>query len=51
MSKAFDDPEKEASFQIFLEHVPSDVGITLMILKGHLLIEEEINEFYSKSKR
>lgn len=47
MREPFEDPDVEAGFQKFLDHFPVNVDITLMILKGHLLIEEEINALLS----
>jgi hypothetical protein len=35
---------KDKSFQRFDKHFPRTKDITLIVLKGHLLIEEEIND-------
>lgn len=34
-------------WQYFYDHLPDSDGLTLIVLKGHLLIEEEINETLS----
>jgi hypothetical protein len=39
--------DKENAFQRFLEHFPLNSDITLMLLKAHLLIEEEVNTLLS----
>ena len=44
MIKPFENEDQEEGFQKFLEHFPANADITLMVLKGHLLAEEEINE-------
>lgn len=48
MIEPFKDPEKEKEWQKFREHFPIEGDIELMILKGHLLAEEEINSMIEK---
>jgi len=43
----FKDPMKEDLFQKFRKHFPNTKNIVLLILKGHLIIEEEMNELIS----
>ncbi len=49
-----EDLYKDKSFQRFSKHFPKTGDITLIVLKGHLLIEEEINDLlfqFMKNKK